>query len=75
MRSCSCGSEFWRDVNRVWIRGGLNLAPSVSSLVFYSALKKTHFAAGLSLCIREETFPGGGGGGGDGDEVWFGLWC
>ena len=65
MRSSSCGSECWRDVNHVWIRGGLNCAPSVPSLVFYLTLKKTDNAdfAGLSLCIREETFPGGGGGG------------
>ena len=63
MRSSSCGYECWRDVNHIWIRGGLNCAPSVPSLVFYSALKKTDFA-GLSLCIREETFPSGGG---DGD--------
>ena len=51
MRSSCCGSECWqRDVNHVrliWIRGGLIWAP-------------TPGFAGLSLCIREETFPGGG---------------
>ena len=68
MRSSSCGSECWWDVDHVWIRGGLNWAPSVSSLVFYSALKKKRFCCWIIAMHKGRNFSRG-----EGEEEGMGM--